>query len=138
MEIKTRNTIYGNCQYWEDNESKTQYYSDHADKIRKLKNPDKNLYNKKIENHNLIGKKFINSKGKECVVESVHKQWYFGYYEIILYYTLSETKSEILCTDIIDGKMYGRSHGTLYFKNISCNYPSILQNIEKNKKIIFK
>ena len=133
MEIKTKNSLYGNCQYWEQEDKDgvktiTQYYSDHTHRVMQKRNELKHLRNQELKNHELIGKKFFDGE-KECVVQSVYKQWTLGYYEVILYYSLSETKSELLCTDVIDGKMYGRSHGTKTIKNINCHYPLILEDI---------
>ena len=130
--IKTRKSTYGHCQYWEDTDidgvkTTTSVYSDHLHKVRRTKGVVEQV---ELKDHELLGKKFIKDD-EECFVDKVYKQWYLGYYEVMLYYKLCETKSDLLCTEIIDGVMYGRSHGTMYIKNISCHYPTIVDNIKK-------
>jgi hypothetical protein len=129
--IKTKKSVYGHCIYWEDIDvdgvkSTTNIYSDHLHNVRRTKGI---IEQEELLDHELLGKKFMYD-GKECVVDKVNKQWYLGYYELITYYSLSETKTDFLCTDVIDGVKYGRSHGTAYVKNISCHYPTITDNIK--------
>jgi len=132
--IKLKTSPYGHCQYWEDTDTDgvkttTTVYSDHLHKVRRAKGEIEQV---ELTDHKLLGKKFISKDDKkECFVDKVYRHWHLGYYELILYCSLCETKSDFLCTEVIDGVMYGRSHGTMYIKNISCHYPTIVDNIKK-------
>ena len=121
---------------------------DHYMKVRKERQKRglpmfEDLYpdNGRIFDHELEGKKIIRvSDNKEYTIQSVHKHWYEGWYIMILAYSLSETTSELLTKEIIDGKRYGHSHTTLFWENISCHYDIILEGIEENKlkyKLVF-
>lgn len=104
------------------------FHEDHYRKVRQERNrrglPDfSDLYpeNGRIFGHILEGKKLFNKeKQKEYTIQSVHKHWYRGWYYMILTYSLSETTSELLTDEIIDGKRYGHSHAPLMWENISC------------------
>lgn len=88
----------------------------------------------RIFGHELEGKKiFNNEKQKEYIIQSVHKHWYKGWYYMILAYSFSETTSEFLTTDIIDGKTYGRSHAPLMWENINCIDETILKSIGETR-----
>lgn len=151
MKINRKNTNRGWVSEWTE-DGKTQWFNDHYMKVYSYyKDKGFNRHeglgeNGKIENHPLEGKKIIfpekHKKGRnrqrDCFVDSVCKHWDKGYYEIILYYSLSETESELLCTDIIDDKMYGRSHGTMFYKNINSHCPDIKEYIKENEDIKFE
>ena len=114
---------------------------DHYMKVRrereKLGLPTFNdLYpeNGRVFNHNLEGKKIVRVEdGKEYTIESVHKHWYQGWYICLLVYSLSETESELLTKEIIDGKRYGHSHNFIFWENINCQYDIILESIGENR-----
>lgn len=90
--------------------------------------------NGRIFNHELENRKIKNiENGKEYIIQSVHKHWYHGWYYMILAYSLCETKSELLTTEIIDGKSYSRSHITIFWENISCINEVILESITENR-----
>jgi len=117
------------------------FHDDHYSKVRraraKLNLPEFNdLYPEhgRIFDHPLEGKKIFNKiKQKEYIIQSVHKHWYKGWYYMILAYHFSETTSELLTTDIIDGKTYGRSHAPLFWENISCIDKTMLKCIEETR-----
>ncbi len=138
--LRTYNDVYGHCQEWNNEFGNNKFYSDHYSTVRKYYKEhelyDYSKNNIKLEDHKLIGKKFKDD-GVEKTIQSVHKQWHKGFYLVILYYTLTETKSKMLCTEVIDDKMYGRSHGTRMIENISCHDLTILENINDNKNMIF-
>ncbi len=113
--------------------SQNLIFSDHYMKVRRAKDEilRKDIYSAKfsreiveVKNHHLIGKKILISntkKEREVYVQSVHKQWYWGYYLVILYYTIMDNGNH--------------SHGVIEFENINCHHPTILDSIEKNKNI---
>jgi len=138
--LRTYYDVYGLCQEWDDEFGNNKFYSDHYSKVRRYYDShelyDYSKNNFELDDHELVGKKF-KVDGVEKTVQSVHKQWHKGFYLCILYYTLCETESEFLCTETIDGKMYGRSHGTLWIENISCHDLTITESIKENKNIVF-
>lgn len=72
-----------------------------------------NLHNIDLIDHELVGKKLVRySDGNEYNVESVHKQWYAGWYIAIL---LERNKS----------------HHLVFWENINCIEETILQSIEE-------
>lgn len=108
--------------------SHNQVFTDHYMKIyRKRSELDEKGFIKhnrdtKID-HPLTGKKIIlveDGVEREVWVESVHKHWYWGSYLVILFYTIMDNG--------------GHSHGTRSFENINCHFPSILDDIEENRK----
>lgn len=109
--------------------SHNQVFSDHYMKIlRKRTKLDENGFvehkDTKID-HPLTGKKIRlveDGVKREVWVESVHKHWYWGYYLVILFYTVMDNG--------------GHSHGTRIFENINCHFPTILDDIEENRKNI--
>jgi len=114
------------------------FHEEHYRKVRRERNkkglPDfSDLYPEhgRVFGHELEGKKLFNKeKQKEYTIQSVHKHWYHGWYYMVLAYSFSETSSELLTTDIIDGKTYGRSHAPLMWENISCIDETILESID--------
>ena len=110
-------------------------------KARKEKNlPMFNDYypeNGRILNHELENKKIFNTEtNTEYIIQSVHKHWYRGWYYVLLVYRLYET-NKLMATDEIDGKLYGRSHCTLSWENISCVNDIVIDSIHKNR-ILYK
>lgn len=90
--------------------------------------------NGRIFNHELENKKIKNiENGEEYTIQSIHKHWYHGWYYMILVYILCETKSDLLKTEIIDGKSYSRSHAPIFWENISCINEVILESIAENR-----
>ena len=89
----------------------------------------------RIFDHPLENKKIFNKeKQKEYTIQSVHKHWYHGWYYMVLAYSLSETTSELLTNEIIDGKRYGYSHSPLMWENISCIDKIILESIKETRE----
>lgn len=89
--------------------------------------------NGRIFNHELENKKILKKDTKkEYIVQSVHKQWYKGWYYVLLIYNLYET-NKTMATEEINGKLYGRSHGILVWENISCVEEITLQSISENR-----
>lgn len=87
----------------------------------------------RIFNHELENRKLINKeKNKEYTIQSVHKHWYHGWYYMLLIYRLYET-NEVMATDEINGKLYGRSHCSLIWENISCTNDITVNSILENK-----
>lgn len=131
--IKTKQSIYGNSIYWEDEDGSTTWFNtDHYSKIRYVLGKEKVKKARKTDNNLLplhlaptlgTGKKFIDENGKEQFIQSVHQHEYMGYYICLLYYSFTD-KGE-------------RSHGTLTYKNISCQYPDFKECFEENKNIQF-
>jgi len=63
-------------------------------------------------------------KDRYVYIQSVHKQWERGWYYCILYYTFYKNpKGEL-----------GKSHGTMYIRNISCHNDIILQSIKEDSE----
>lgn len=90
--------------------------------------------NGRIFNHELEGKKLLKNKKTEYTIQSVHKHWHHGWYYILLVYRLCESHCEELTTDIIGNKTYGRSHGVVYWENISCVNDVIVNGITEDRK----
>ena len=66
--------------------------------------------------HPLHDKIFLEKKtGKRYVVDGVHKQHYFGYYYSLL---IREEGT--------------KSHGVIYWENINCREPNVLEGIEES------
>jgi hypothetical protein len=102
--------------------SYNQVFSDNYMKVYRQRG--KQPKDTKID-HPLTGKKITlveDGKEREVWVESVHKHWYWGYYLVILFYTVMDNG--------------GHSHGTRTFENINCHFPIILDDIEENQKNI--
>lgn len=103
-----------------------RFFSDHYLKVRRYREsrglttmkdfmfPD----NGRIIDHPLIDKEF-EKKGKRYIVESVHKHWYMGWYELAV------------------ARQAGtKSHGTFMIKSYNCSYDVVLEAIEENDKEI--
>jgi len=94
--------------------------------------------NGRIYGHELEGQKFYEKDtNQEYTIDHVCKHWYHGWYLIVVvykYYELSENSP--FDYEIINGKKYGRSHGTRMWENINCIHDVILDSIEENKKNI--
>ncbi len=77
----------------------------------------------KILNHPFIGKEILNKKGKSfkkpIFVQDVYKHWYGGYYEMILYYSITDKGD--------------RSHGNLFWRNINCTDETMKKIIKQNR-----
>ena len=130
-EVKISDTKFGRTFTWEDEHGINTWYNDHYMKIYRnageQKRKDCRVFGKdngRIPNHELEGKKihFLDRDEKEAYVESVHMHWDKGYYLMLLYYTLTERGE--------------RSHGTLFYENVNCNCPFILEYIEETKNRI--
>ena len=80
---------------------------------------DYNPENGLIENHPFKNREIKDLKtGKIQIIENVYRHWVRGYYLMLLVYHLTESGH--------------RSHGTIYWKNISSHEPVILKIIEEN------
>jgi len=138
MEIIGKNTPFGWCQTWDDesDNSRNVFYSDHYSKVRKAKGKEaisesyfNSAQNGFIPEHELAptlgkGKKIVLCDGKTVFVDSVYQHFDKGYYLYLMYYTFTDSGN--------------RSHGGLFYKNISCHSPSILNFIDENKNNVFK
>ena len=72
-----------------------------------------------LENHELLNKTLIdNRNGKEYVIEQVLNLWYYGWYTVLLVQN-------------------NGSHGIRIWRNISCDYPIILDQIEATQRNCF-
>ena len=69
-----------------------------------------------IKNHSAIGMAFQRPDGVICIIETVNKHWWLGYYEHIVY-RIHNT----------------HSHGTGVLSNISCIFTSIKASAEEFK-----
>jgi len=74
----------------------------------------------KIEDHELIGKEFIDKKtNKRYTVESVHNHWYNGWYEVLI---------------MVDSNHSSR---VVFWRNIDCRDEIILSSIDKNREVLY-
>jgi len=104
---------------WDDKLGTNFYFSDHHRKIMRNRFGDndderKKLYNIQITDHPYLNKTFI-YKGEKYIVDTIHKQWYIGYFLVMLY------------------KNENNSHGQLIFENISCHEPSFVKDTKRRK-----
>lgn len=75
----------------------------------------------RVFDHSLEGRKIYDKvKKRHITVQSVHKHWHCGWYYMLIFYTEYEHLGKI-----------EKSHGTLFFKNISCENKIILDAIKK-------
>jgi len=92
----------------------------------------------RIFGHEMEGKKILDDD-QEYTIQSVHKHWYHGWYYIFVvykYYKLHENSPFEF--EMINGEKCGKSHGTRYWKNISCVNDIILTSIkESEENLIF-
>jgi hypothetical protein len=91
----------------------------HYRKVRDAKNGC-NRHQTLIDSHPLVGKRFTDAGGNECIVTSVHKHWFFGFYEYVIY--------------IFTGT---KSHGTLFGNNISSRDTAIMHKCDEFKRLKF-
>jgi hypothetical protein len=88
-------------------------------KIHNLTKPrewvgDTSTHNIKLLNHELIGKNLCRqTDGHDYTIESVHKQWYAGWY-VALFLERNQ------------------SHHLIYWQNINCIEEIVLKSIEEN------
>jgi len=77
-------------------------------------------HDNEIKDHPLIGKKVIclDSDKEYYIIDKVCRQWYMGYYIVLA---------------LVDEN---RSHRIMYYQNISCIEPIIVEDIEVNQKIL--
>lgn len=104
----------------------SRFYSDHYQKVKRYREsiglttykdfmfPD----NGNIVDHILLNKEF-EKNGKRFVVESVHKHWYMGWYELA-----------------VARQVGTKSHGTFMIKSHNCKMDVILEAIEENEREI--
>lgn len=106
------------------------YRENHGLKTLDDYNPNNGL----IENHPLKGTTFWDKKDNRLVhVQNVYKHWHMGYYIVLLTYTWSETYNKLA----YKYNMY-KSHGNIFWENISCHDDIIVNDINKNKKRYIK
>jgi len=104
----------------------SRFYSDHYLKVRRYREanglstmkdfmfPD----NGRIEEHHLVNKEF-EKNGKRYVIESVHKHWYMGWYELA-----------------VARQVGTKSHGTFMIKSYNCKMDVILEAVQENEREI--
>ena len=94
--------------------NKMVFNEDHYSKVRKEKYTD-GAHSVTLKHHPLLGKAVLKlSDMKEGFIESVIKQWYHGWYILL----------------VIN---YNGSHGAILWDNLSCNDPIIKNEIDDSK-----
>lgn len=106
--------------YWRDKRDNSINFINTGliNRIREIRKSH-SLYNIPLKEHAFLGKKILWGK-KKYIIESIHKQWYCGFYLVAL----------------IRDK--NNSHGCVYIENISCHDHNILDGVKEfSKKATF-